>query len=473
MKSPLKKPLCLTPQQKLSAARLLATMKLPYFTSGLLSLAPVWLPDSTLSSNAGGTLSVTDNWVLLIEPAAVQRWSVDQLAGVLVHEMLHVLREHFPRSRNIGVTTPGLAKLWNISGDLEINDDLLTAELELPPEGIFPKTFGFEDGLSAEHYYRKLLDMASVCPKCQKRLLGNDLSEDGDGCPKQKTKGKSKNTKKNCPLCSAGNKPAAGGGWCGSGAGRPVPGEADRSQEIRCVGRSPVEAKAIRKKVAADIKEAAQKSRGTVPAEWARWADEVLRPPKIDWRTKLAQHARCAVAYAPGAVDFRYDRPSRRQAVVGFGAGSPVLPALRRPKPYVAIAVDTSGSMSSKDLREAVSEAKGILLSVGAEVVFIACDAAVGAVRRVRDTEELISCLVGGGGTDFSPVFDAVGTLYPRPEVLVYFTDGMGPAPAKPPPRLHTIWVLVGKAACEPHFPGEPWGDMIWVDDQEEPAEAA
>lgn len=505
----------LTPRAKLGTARLMAKERLPYFTSGLYMLAPVWVPDGTISQH--GTMGVTDNWVLLIEESALRRWTVAQTAGALVHEMLHPLREHGPRARAVGATTPPLAKLWNFAADAEINDDIFEAGLELPEGSILPKTFGLEAGRTAEQYYRELLDQVGACAKCRGELDGDGQGDDQDGQGSSGSQGDQEgeegdgqgaggegsdegsdgsgegsdgsgegqsegqqgsgkgSSKCKCPLCSGhGDKPGVGGGWCGSGAGRPVPGEQDRSKEVQDAGRSQVEADSVKKKIANDIQEAVQKSRGTIPAGWARWADDVLQPPKIDWRTKLAQVARNAIAYRAGAVDFKYSRTSRRQSVLGFGKGCPRLPALLRPVPHVAIAIDTSGSMSTQDLKDAVAESEGILRSVGSDVTFISCDAAVGAVKRVSSVDELVANLVGGGGTDFAPVFKAIEKLQPRPEVLVYATDGCGPAPALPVPGLHTIWLLIGKYRQEPWFAGgEPWGEMIHVDDLGNDAEAA
>ncbi len=139
-----------------------------------------------------------------------------------------------------------------------------------------------------------------------------------------------------------------------------------------------------RKQVAEDVKEHVEKKRGYVPGSLERWANEYLKPPKIDWRTKLARIVRGAVAYKSGAADYTWGKMSRRQAGVGFGVGRPVLPALHSPVPSVCCAVDTSGSMSTEDLTRASSEIQGVLAAVGAAVTVIACDAAVHGVKECR-----------------------------------------------------------------------------------------
>jgi predicted metal-dependent peptidase len=253
-----------------------------------------------------------------------------------------------------------------------------------------------------------------------------------------------------------------------------MPGETAAKGEVREVARSEADIRAIQAQTAEAIKDAEEKNRGSVPAGLVRWADEVIAPPKVDWRVKLSRITRNAAAFRPGAVDFKYDRPSRRQSAVGHGIGCPRLPALKRPCPNVAIAVDTSGSMSQNELAEAVSEADGILKSVGATVDFIACDADVGEIRKVSSARELAQNLVGGGGTSFVPAIEAATKLKPRPEILVYATDGYGPAPDTSPRGMHIIWLLPGRNAAVPYGEGGggevDYGDVVRIDYEDEEA---
>ncbi len=67
----------------------------------------------------------------------------------------------------------------------------------------------------------------------------------------------------------------------------------------------------------------------------------------------------------------------------------------------------------------------------------------------------------GGGGTNFIPVFEELKKLRRPPEVLVFATDGCGPAPQVQPPGMSVIWLGIGpykQKPCE-------WGIYIEVDD--------
>jgi CheY-like chemotaxis protein len=141
----------------------------------------------------------------------------------------------------------------------------------------------------------------------------------------------------------------------------------------------------------------------------------------------------------------------------GYANGQPIVPGMHVPIPRVAVAVDTSGSMGSDELKEAMTEVKGILLAAGARVEFIACDAEVHAKGTITTFQQATKMLKGGGGTDFRPVFDELEKRRGnRPELLVFLTDGYGPAPEKQP-SFRTIWFLVGPNTQSP----SKWGECI------------
>ncbi|HET9953947.1 MAG TPA: VWA-like domain-containing protein, partial [Polyangiaceae bacterium] len=230
---------------------------------------------------------------------------------------------------------------------------------------------------------------------------------------------------------------------CGSGAhGSPAPWDIENAPGVPQVG--PVESQAIRRQVAAELA-ARQRARGDVPAGWQRWAKQVLEPT-IDWRQHLAGAVREAVAWASGAVDYTYSRPSRRQrAIPGI-----VLPSLRRPLPRVAIVIDTSGSMSDVALGAALSEVTGVLRAVGVgtnELEVWACDAAVQSSQRVRQISEIT--LKGGGGTDMTVGIQRALAVPRPPHVVIVLTDGLTPWP-EVPSRTRIIAGLIGKDPPQP-----------------------
>lgn len=427
----------MNPKDKLAAGRLMAGSKFKYFRSAILSMVPKEAPGL-------GTFGTTKDGVMFWDPAMAAIWSVDELAAVVIHEVSHLLRNHDARCTRIHAEKAR----WNQAADDEINDDLEDAGLHLPKKPFIPctpKGHGFEEGLTAEEYYR-LLEKEEL--KQPKKGQGQGQSKAGQVGAGAEGEGE--------------GKPAVGAGWCGSAAGRPLPGEAEAKGQTK--GRSDVELDRMRRTTAEAIRQEASKGRGTVPAGWARWADEQLKPPKIRWQDKLARITRGAVAYVAGQVDMHYTRPSRRQAGIGWGMGKPVLPAYRAPLPRVSVLADTSGSMGTSELMTAVGEVAGILKTTGAAIDFCACDASVHGLKTIRRWQELSTLMKGGGGTDMRPGFEALLARRTKPNVIIVITDGClgGGVPEEQPPGVKVVWVVVGKYKTKPC----DWGEQIFVDEE-------
>lgn len=128
-----------------------------------------------------------------------------------------------------------------------------------------------------------------------------------------------------------------------------------------------------------------------------------------------------------------------------------VIPATGRQasKPKVMAVIDTSGSMTPAILADISTELS--VMNRTHEVLVVECDDLIRAVYPYRAITE-----VGGrGGTDFRPVFDSAFLRTHRPDLVVYFTDGHGPAPVAPPP-MPVIWCLTahGKHPCS-------WGRFL------------
>lgn len=454
----------LSPMNKLAAGRLVACNKMPYFRTVIMSLIPRETPGL-------GTFGVTERHVLLWDPAVVERWTVEEIAGVMLHEIGHVLKDHTKRARMLGIdprvlhdpATDDQAALdvmekahhWNCAGDAEINDDLRAAHIKLP--GAAPGSDPGDGPIYPDHPLIKMAD-GRFAEEYYAAIRQN--KQQGGGKKQGQGKGKGKGAQQGD---GQGSGKTPGPGWCGSGAGRKLPNEPTEAQEP---GRTEADVVRIRQDAARSIQEHATKNRGNVPGGWQRWADEQLRPSKIPWRQHLARAARRAMADLAGMTDYRYARPSRRNLGMGVGAGKPVFPIMRAPSPRIVFALDTSGSMGGDDLKDAMSEADAVLKAVGAQVDFMSCDAMIHATGKVRRWQDAVKLVKGGGGTDFRPVFDAVAHRPDRPDVIIFATDGCGPAPAEAPPGIKVIWLLIGQYAQEPCT----WGTMIRVERTEQAA---
>lgn len=410
--------------QTLSTGRLIVRNKLPYFRAMLLKLIPVPKPGL-------GTIGVSHNGFLVYDPEVVSTWTPTECAGGLVHELMHLFNKHHDR---IGARDP---QEYNRAGDRAINPGVLQVGLKLPPipagPPCMPADIGAPDGLTADEYYRIAKD----------KNAGN-----GGGA-------------------------GLGRGHCGSCAGHAVDGEPDgkgkgsgsdeeEDPNDPGPGRAPAEMQRACRQTAEAMREEASKTRGTVPAGWLKEAEGYLQAPKVKWSDKLRYALRNGLGNRPGATTHRFDGPSRRQAALGFGPGTPILPRFRMPTPRVAWLQDTSGSMGAKETRESMAEANAVVKAVGADMDFCAVDAEVHELQPVRTVEDMLKLLKGGGGTFLSPGIEALDKLRTPPEVLIIATDGyIEGEPYRPRNIPKVIWLVMGhtRRRCA------PWGETIEIDD--------
>lgn len=235
--------------QKLAAARVWATHRMPYLASAIFASMIVADPDS-------GTIGIDQSWQVHADPAVVDELTVEQLGRLLVHLSSHAIRDHAARAQHQGVEEDNQRACWNRCADAEINDDLLADDLVPDVAPDLPTKLGCSPGGLAEAYYE--------------RARGGRRQWD-----------------------------------CGSGAdGCDRPGDGQG-------GIDPRQAELLRLATAAEIQREDAREPGSVPGGWLRWAESVL-PSRIDWRRVLAAEVRSAVAAVVGKVDYSYRRPSRR-----------------------------------------------------------------------------------------------------------------------------------------------------------------
>lgn len=424
--------------------------RMPYFSMMALAIA--------LRATVGlGTFAVTDAGIMLYDPAVAEAWDVVKVSFVFAHELFHKWLKHAKRRMILGIVGDWQGMLWNIAADAYINMILSKVYGWAPSDCVLPERLpavpfaGFQlpKNVTAEEAYRILL--AAFPPPPPNAVEG----EAGDG--EDETA-----------------KPEACKGWCGSAAGRAHPEEGEEAPADDPDGRGEAEFDAIIEDTARAIRDQAQKNRGSVPEEIGRHADELNEPAVIAWHRQLRVLGSNAVATVAGAVDYRFGKGlSVRQAGLGYGDGVPMLPKLIAPVVIVMIATDTSGSMGSHELGEAVRESRPIFRMMGTKLVFIACDCAVHKIEEVKGWQAMADKFHGGGGTSFVPVFEAIAKMRRKPDVLIFYTDGMGNAPAEKPAGFQTIWVLLGQHQQIPigEGSGKPitWGKHIFVP----PTEAA
>ncbi|NEA67347.1 VWA-like domain-containing protein [Streptomyces sp. SID12488] len=387
---------------KLFAARLHAVRARPYLATALFALHPV-------ESRQVPTMAVDRHWRCYVSPAFVDRMPVEELAGVWVHEVSHLLRDHHGRSdrfaREHGLTGPGERLRMNIAADFEINDDVFGEGLVRPEGAVQPGAAGLPQGLLMEEYLSRF------------QLAPNMMSLY----------------------------------WLDCGSGADGLGREWELGPDGAHGLSEQERDSVRFRVAQGI----NGRPGNAPKGWRRWAEEAFHPP-LPWRELLGAVVRSAASGSGVGEDYTHGRPARRSAALP----GVVLPSLRRRPPRVSVVIDTSGSVSDAELGSALLEVAAISRAVGGRrdlVTVLPCDAAAHMVHTLCRAEGIP--LMGGGGTDLRTGFAKALRATPRPDVVVVLTDGQTPWPDTRPPCRTVVGL----------FPRQPtarqWGESEGDDD--------
>ena len=419
--------------EALAVTRAYVRKRAPYVSSILYGLVPYLVTGL-------GTLGVTDKMVCIIDAKWFLSLDLDTRGGVIFHEINHVLRDlkrmdRFPD-----------ADLANIAFDLPINHDERTAGWKLPDWAKYPETYNLPPGLTGEEYYRLL-------EKQQKKQ------------PKGGTKGKpSKGKGKGGSGQSNGH--GVCGGHCGSIAGRAIDADLEKKANEE-VGRSKSDKERIQRQAIREIQDAAKRGgagRGSMPASFQEWLE--FSPddkPLVPWKSILSRVLRRTTGrIQAGRQDFSLARPSKRSMTRGIPR-----PGLIDRKITLVFIEDSSGSMGKKQLKHVRLEIAGIMKQMGIdEAWFMDADAAVAAPpRRVRMKDIMSIPVHGGGGTNFIPALEMAMSLKPKPDGIVYLTDGDGTAPEYPPRGVEVIWCIVpSKWQRKP----ADWGHLIVCTDDEE-----
>ena len=323
------------------------------------------------------------------KPSYVQTLSLDQIKGVIAHEVLHCALGHIARRDGRE------HEQWNVACDLAINPLLLESNFVLPDGALVDQNFM---GMGAEEIFGRL-------PPPKK---GN-----GQGNGK-------------------GQGPAQDPGQCGEVR------DAVNGQNVA----TPEEMSRIAAewKVAATQAAAQAKGMGSLPGGLERTIKDFVEP-KLDWRAILARFIQSSARN-----DYQWMPPNRRFVHMGF-----FLPSLRSDNlGDVVVVVDTSGSISDSEVAEFAGEISAILADFDTTTHVVYCDTGVASVEQFQQADLPLKLHPkGGGGTDFKPPFRWVTQKGIEPSCLLYFTD-LYCSSYPPEPDYPVLWVATGRGRKPP-----------------------
>lgn len=317
------------------------------------------------------------------------------------HEVLHCVYDHFGRR---GDRNP---QLWNIANDFCVNADLKkhkVGEFITSVPCLYDHKY---DGMSSEEIYEQLYENAEKISVDD--LIERMLDEHMDG--------------------DAGS----GGGDGEDGKGRPRLSEEERA------------------KIRDEIKEAMLSAAntcdaGNIPAGVKRLIQQ-LTEPKMNWRELLRMQLESTIK-----SDYTWLRSSRK----GWHIDA-VMPGMKTTDAIdIAVAIDTSGSISEAQARDFLSEIKGIMESFDSYRIHVFTFDTETYNPQQYDSDNLEDIseydIQGGGGTDFDAIFHYLKNAEIEPKKLVVFTDGYPFGSWGDPNYCDTVWIIHGDRNPSPPF---------------------
>jgi len=322
------------------------------------------------------------------------------------HEVLHCVYDHFGRR---GDRDP---QLWNIANDYCVNGDLKkhrVGEFITSVPCLYDAKF---EGKSSEEVYDYLYENAekiSIDDLIDRMLDEHMDGDDGEGGGSGEDDGK------------------------GKGRGRPQLSQSERDK--------------IRDEIKEAMLSAAQTcDAGNLPLGVKRLIQN-LTEPKMNWRELLRMQLESTIK-----SDYTWLRSSRK----GWHVDA-VMPGMKTTDAIdIAVAIDTSGSISDKQARDFLTEIKGIMESFDSYRIHVFTFDTQCYNPQQYNSENLEDIadydIQGGGGTDFEAIFGYLKSADIEPKKLVVFTDGYPFGSWGDANYCDTVWIVHGNKNPDPPF---------------------
>lgn len=333
--------------------------------------------------------AATDGRFFYYNTEFIDKLNKQELIFLMGHEVMHCVYDHMLRrgSRD--------AKLWNIAADFVINLELQEQQIGRLPDskriGIEPCYDPKYKGMCAEEVYASLKEESD-------KNGGKDYDEFDVHLDPESSK--------------------------------------DMTEEERAALRDE-----IRQAVIQAAKAAGGRNGGNIPGGVKRMLKELLEP-QMDWREILNMQIQSVVKN-----DYTWLRQSRKSMYSGV-----FLPALKNDvKASIAVAIDTSGSMTEKMILDLITEVKGILGQFQDFDLALWCfDTKVWNYKQFTpdNVDELEQYEpMGGGGTTFEANWEFMEENNITPHRFLMFTDGYPCGGWGDPDYCETIFLVHGDTA--------------------------
>lgn len=377
----------------------------------------------------------TDGVRIAFSPSFLEELSDKELDFIMMHEILHVVLQHCLRGEDKD------NERYNIAADIVINSTIMH-ENDDKPSSITLSKYGESMHLAPdgkEGYLYTAEEVYVMLQSKQKNFdSGNKKSKKAGNVGSKKGRAeKVQQSRKNMdkPVAKRWDDHSQWGKY-----------EEDSTLRDVWVKNFAECCEAIK------VRDSSNK-RGTLPM-FAERMLEKLKKPQTDWRTILndfIQEEICDYSFSPPDRRFQ-DSPFFLPDFNEMGKNDNVNDIL--------FFVDTSGSISDKDMTTAYSEIKGAIDQFGGKLQgwlgFF--DAAIIEPKPFSSFDEFIAIKpAGGGGTDFQIIFEYVNRHMKekKPNCIIILTDGYAPFPKEEISNNIPVLWLINNEDVTP-----PWGKI-------------
>lgn len=374
------------------------TEKEPLFTVLVAELSPRKSKDIPTAA--------TDGEQIIYNEEFMDSLTKEEAAGVLLHETLHCAFQHLWRR---GKKDP---MRWNAACDYAINT-IVNESFRLPKGALLDTKYY---GMSAEEIYEHL-------PKNPKQQEWGDHSK-WQKSDKEK-KGESEGVAKSF---------------------------LDKMRRLTRGEFEDIEKQNTEQKWKELFDKTLLENYGKMPDSIKRVIEKSYYIPVIDWPGLMAN------ILSEDVNDYTFSTPDRRFMDYDF-----ILPgteSIDRLKDVV-FAFDTSGSIDKYTLLTFYVETLNVFNNFSSFSGWVGiCDAALRSFTEIDHYSTFNEFnFVGGGGTNFNPVFREVDRRHLNPKALFYFTDLAGSFPTKEP--TYPVFWLVRADIGDSYTPAVPFGTVV------------
>ena len=348
-------------------------------------------------------VKVSTRMEIQINPERFKDYSIAEQAGLLIHELQHVYKDHIKQmqmkqveaiSDRLGIETNPI--MANIAMDIEINPNIseLVDSNKLGPKatvgqgrGVYPEDFKEQRGDSWFNYYARLKSKAKTKPNS----------------------GKGK-----------------------SGEGQPSP-----HQDHEYFNQSTKDEKLFEEIAAQAAKRAKALAAGNTPHEIEKFLLDYEGNQQLPWYLVLRQFMQSLVDVKSKNTWKKVNRRFRGK-----------LPGAKKlPKLDLLIGIDSSGSVSDEDLRKFYIEIDAIQATGMCTIDIAVFDTTIH--QREEYHKGFEASRICSGGTSFVPVHELA--IEERYRGVVYLTDGYAEFPNKDEVTYKCLWVINNNSVTPPY----------------------